>query len=853
MPPPVAGGFKVGKTGLLTPVGLPESGAEVETAARGIVLDGRYEIEAKLTVGKTGAIYRAKRVMLGDKVAVKIMRPDLVADPMAIERMRRQAQVAARIKHPNSIQIYDFGRTPEGAVYIVEELLSGRTLRDVVVAQRGLTVQRIVNIFNQVCGAVHTAHLNGIVIRDLKPESIFIELTADGKEVAKIGDYGLAKVESSLSGGMTMAAQARLLGTPQYMSPEQWRDETLDSRSDVYSLGIILFELLTGAVPFDCASPMEIAQQHLISPVPDVTDFGRPDLDEGFNVVVSRALNKERNRRQPTALQVAAELQAVSGAGGGLLGNLIGKATGMIPVAPVVIAAAMAPSGEPALPSVVVTPEERGRGAFNPVVLALMAEAFFSKVSSGLIKIAAPLYALLVFNLSITSVLSLALVQGVVPLLFRGFFGTLADKFGKKPIFMLSLLIRTAASFMYVFANGFWFLSVVSLTRGMADSAKGPSASSMIADNTDERHIAKAYAFYNTTKSASGGIGEALSTLVLVGLLIVFVGAQQVTGTFVQIEDAKKPGQTKQVAIKGPEAVAADGTVTIEEGKAPEKVVGSPETRAVSIKDIAIDDLPTVISSGALKKALVWIFVIATVFSGISLILVQIFIKETKKAKSKEKKEKRKEKVVIGSGGTGRLHMPQQQPNVWLFALLGLMLTAPGYMVTGEFFTILATALGVTPLAMTYIKLIAETIIPLVFGPFFGWLADRIGAGKVIALRSIANIVTSGLFWITPFFAGTPLLAGSMGVARGFDEMGKAAFKPTWGAICAKVSSFDLATRGRTMGILEGGLDTADLLFPQVAGILFQFLSLGPLMLVRTLLAILAEIYSVILTRKYRI
>jgi MFS family permease len=226
-------------------------------------------------------------------------------------------------------------------------------------------------------------------------------------------------------------------------------------------------------------------------------------------------------------------------------------------------------------------------------------------------------------------------------------------------------------------------------------------------------------------------------------------------------------------------------------------------------------------------------------------LLVALFIKEKKKEK-KEKKEK-------SGGKTGLPDAPSEQPNVWAFALLGTALTAPAYMVTGEFFTILAVKLEVTPGALGWIKIVSETAVPLLFGPFFGWLADRIGAGKVIALRSVANLATSALFWIVPSFAGTALLGVMMGLARGIDEIGKAAFKPTWGAIAAKVSSFNLAARSRTMGILEGGVDASDLVFPVLAGVMLQYLSLGPLMLVRGALAIVAEIYGFVLMRKYKI
>ncbi|HEY7543904.1 MAG TPA: bifunctional serine/threonine protein kinase/MFS transporter, partial [Blastocatellia bacterium] len=811
------------------------------------LLDGRYHIDWKITQGPTSTIYRARRILLGDKVAVRVLNPELVRDPGALERFRRHAQVAARIRHPNSVQIFDYGATPDGVVYIVEELLTGMTLRDLLLRERGLTLSRVISIFNQICGAVHAANVNGIVLRDLKPESIFVEQGPDGKEIIKVGGYGLAKISQATDMGRTVAGQAKVLGDPHYRSPEQWMEAPLDSRSDVYSLGIILFELLTGLVPFDAHDPLEIARMHIQIPAPDITEYGRPDLDEGVAAVVSRALSKDPARRQPTALYLAAEFEAASGAMGGFVGRAINRATGLVPMTQVVVTSAPAPvpEGEMELPSAVAKEEGKAGGAFNRVIIALMAEAFISRLSNGMIKTALPIYALLVFGLDITQIVGLVLIQNIVPLLLRPLFGTWADKYGKKKVFLISLFIRTIVGVLYAIAN-VPLLFGISLIRGVADSAKGPSASAMIADNTDEKHIARAYSWYTTTKSTSGGIGEALSAFLLVLLLVVFGATQMVTANVAVLEGTTKTGAPIEEIVKDPAEAVVGQPLKGQENDPNARKVARVERRTLRLGSIPLEDLPKVVEATFLKKALISIFIAATALSSLSLILVWVFIKE--KQKEKKKKDKGKEKTGVALAVVPK----EKEPSVWSFALLGAALTAPAYMVTGEFFTVLTIKLQVTGTALGMIKLVSETIVPLVFGPFFGYLADRLGTGKVIGLRSIANILTSGLFWITPWFAGA-MLSVMVGLARAVDEIGKAAFKPTWGAIAAKVSSFNLSNRSRTMGILEGGVDASDLAFPPLAGLLFQYFSLGYLMLVRLIIAAIAEVYAIVLMRKYRI
>jgi serine/threonine-protein kinase len=808
------------------------------------IIEGRYQIEEKIYEDSIGRLYRAKRILLGDHVAIRMLRPELITNAVALERFRRQAQVAVRVRHPNSVQVHDFGVTADGAPYVVEELLSGFTLRDLLLKEGGLTLPRVVNILNQICGAVHTAHLNGMVLRDIRPQTIFVEHNPDGSEIIKVSGYSLARLEQApRERGMTLSDQVITYGSPQYISPEQWRNQPLDSRADVYSLGIILFEMLTGTVPFDAVSHSAAAQQHLTAPIPDLTDYGRPDLDEGVAAVVTRALAKEPRERQPTAIDLANQFQAVCGFAGGMM-----KATRVFSAPPAVPAVPAAVAGEVALPSVVAKAEDKGRGVFNPAILALLAEAFCSRISSGLLKTAVPLYALLVFGLDISAIMGIVLLQNVVPLLLRPVFGNLADKYGKKKIFVVSLTIRTIVSFLYIFAT--WpMMFVIGLIRGVADSAKGPSASAMIADRTDEKHIAQAYSWYTTTKSVSGGIGESVAAFLLVVLIGFFAGRQMVTARVAVMDATDKNGKPAEVFLSEAEQAQPGQPLASAQEKFKTARVVRSESRELPLREVPINDLPKVVNQTFLRKTLTVIFIASTLLSILSLILVMVFIKEKAKDPSKKKK-KDKDKDAAPAVA---LAADTPQPNVWAFALLGMALTAPAYMVTGEFFVILAVKLDITPGALGTIKLVAETILPLLFGPFFGWLADRVGTGKVVALRSIANLITSVLFWITPWFAGTALLGALIGLARGLDEIGKAAFKPTWGAIAARVSSFNLSQRARTMSILEGGVDASDLAFPVLSGIILQFLSLGPLMLLRAVLAMLAEVYAFFLMRKYKI
>ncbi len=273
----------------------------------GRTIEGKYRILDKLGQGASGAVYRARRLVIEDNVAIKVLKPELVADYAATERFRREALALGRIHHPNAIAIYDYGVTTDGTAFLVMELLSGKTLRQILTSEQMLDIHRAVNLCAQMCGALHAAHLNKIVHRDLKPENIVVETFIDRGEVVKVIDFGLAKLRVTGNLIKTLTEQGRVAGTPYYMAPEQWMDKTIDGRTDVYALGVILYEMFTGCVPFNAPSVMQLANKHVkIPPQPPTTL--RRELPQPLSDIVLRALAKKPDDRPASALDLAQEL-----------------------------------------------------------------------------------------------------------------------------------------------------------------------------------------------------------------------------------------------------------------------------------------------------------------------------------------------------------------------------------------------------------------------------------------------------------------------------------------------------------------------------------------------------------------
>jgi serine/threonine-protein kinase len=280
----------------------------------GRTLDDKYHLEARLGIGGMGTVYRARHVLIDRPVAIKVLNQRFVEDEAARTRFRREARAAGRLQHTNAVTVTDFGESHDGYVYIVMELLEGRTLRDVLAKEAPLDAARSVSLMMQISAAVAAAHEAGIIHRDLKPANIFIVQRAEVPAVVKVLDFGIAKLAAeSLEEDepMTLTAVGAMIGTPRYMSPEQCDGAELTPAADVYSLGVILYEMLTGAVPFSGSTPLAIAMKHTAE-VPrspgEIVSSIPPALEE----VVLHTLEKRPEDRPANAAEFRKELLATA-------------------------------------------------------------------------------------------------------------------------------------------------------------------------------------------------------------------------------------------------------------------------------------------------------------------------------------------------------------------------------------------------------------------------------------------------------------------------------------------------------------------------------------------------------------
>ena len=289
----------------------PEEPGSRADAMIGRTLPGGYRVQHLVGIGGMGRVYVAEQTALARTVAVKVIHPHLIGDEHAAGRFITEARASSRLSHPNSIAIYDFGKTSDGQLYLVMEYLRGRDLARVLDEEGPIAIPRALRILRQVLAALEEAHELLIVHRDLKPENIVLEPRRDGREHVKVVDYGLAKIHESKRGDVPVTAPGFVCGTPEYMSPEQARGEALDARSDVYSMGVLLYQLLTGRLPFEGETGTRVLLAHLTQPAPDprVTAPARMISDDLAEVVL-RAMAKDKEARFPSASAFIAALGA---------------------------------------------------------------------------------------------------------------------------------------------------------------------------------------------------------------------------------------------------------------------------------------------------------------------------------------------------------------------------------------------------------------------------------------------------------------------------------------------------------------------------------------------------------------
>lgn len=273
----------------------------------------RYQIEAFVGEGAMGRVYRARHSRMSGRVfAVKVLFGDLAADHKMRSRFAHEAEASSRLNHPNLVSVVDFGETPDGLLYLVMDFIEGKNLADLLEGSGGLPEARVVQLFAGIAAGLDHAHLQGLIHRDLKTENVVV-VNEGGRELPRVVDFGIAKLTEMDSGEQKLTAQGCVVGTPAYMSPEQACGEPIDIRSDLFSLGLIVYELLTGRKPFD-GTPMEVARQNISSTPPPIAARApgaivSPELE----ALVFKLLEKDKEDRPGRAAEVVEKLEEIYG------------------------------------------------------------------------------------------------------------------------------------------------------------------------------------------------------------------------------------------------------------------------------------------------------------------------------------------------------------------------------------------------------------------------------------------------------------------------------------------------------------------------------------------------------------
>ncbi len=278
----------------------------------GRILSDKYLILDHLGDGGMGKVYKAEQLSLSKNIAIKILHKELLQNDTQVKRFQREALLASRLEHPNSINIIDFGKTEEGAHFLAMEALSGVELSDVIKKEFPLSTERTVHIMMQVCSVLSEAHANTIVHRDLKPENIMLIDRMDDPNFVKVLDFGIAKLHERDPNEPAITMQGMVCGTPEYMSPEQAMGKELDPRTDLYSLGCVLYEMLTQRVPFRNPNPQALLAMHIKEkPVPPSQLMPDLNIDPALEKVALKAMKKKVENRYQSSMEMRQALEAI--------------------------------------------------------------------------------------------------------------------------------------------------------------------------------------------------------------------------------------------------------------------------------------------------------------------------------------------------------------------------------------------------------------------------------------------------------------------------------------------------------------------------------------------------------------
>ncbi len=297
---------------------LPVASKDENDPLIGQVIKNTFRVMKLLGEGGMGRVYEGEQQMgtTTRKVAIKTLHPHLSQDPQIVARFNRECGTVVELEHSNTIKFYDFGQTADGTLFIAMEFLEGKSVAAVLESDGPMPPARTENILRQVCGSLNEAHKKGIVHRDLKPENVVLTTRAGEEDFVKVLDFGIAARSESADRKREekLTQQGTVLGTPPYMSPEQFTGKELDARSDIYSLGVMAYEMLTGKLPFEADTPWEWATKHLTaSPYPfEVTAPRAAMIPEHMKRTIMRALAKNRDERQPTAMAFFEELSGAA-------------------------------------------------------------------------------------------------------------------------------------------------------------------------------------------------------------------------------------------------------------------------------------------------------------------------------------------------------------------------------------------------------------------------------------------------------------------------------------------------------------------------------------------------------------